>query len=171
MKKQRKQSKQPELKVIPFIEKLELSAIHRTSWRTVFKACPDGRVKEVAILGILEFIPGKERGEFMDELYRVLIPDGKATVISAYWSTANGIHDYLYEFPPLSEQSFLYFNKKWREDQKLTDRNLKCDFDFTFGYGVPAETSMKNEETKSFYIRHYNNAVQNLQLTLTKRPE
>ena len=128
-KKTRKKLKEAKA-AAALIEKLELTHAHRLTWPDEFAKHQDNSVKEATILGLLEFVPGVERGTFMDALYRVLVPDGKATVIVAYWNTMQGVQDYLYEFPALCEQSFLFFNKGWREAQKLNDRGLVCDFDF-----------------------------------------
>ncbi len=105
----------------------------------------------------------------MDEVYRILEVDGKAAFSVAYWNSAHGIQDFRFEWPPLSEQSFLYFNKGWREANKL-DLGIVCDFDFTYGYTAEAETAARNEESRSFYIKHYTNCVDALHLMLTKRP-
>jgi hypothetical protein len=121
-----KNMKKPKVKLI---EKLELKHDRRLTWRETFKKYKNDSVQEAAIFGLFEFVPGKERGEFMDELYRILVPEGKAIFSVAYWNTAQAMQDYLYEFPALCEQSFLYFNKTWREGQGLS-RGLKCDFDF-----------------------------------------
>jgi hypothetical protein len=118
------------LKEVRLLEKLELNHTHRTTWRDEFAKHKDNSVKEASVLGLLEFVAGYDRGLFMDELWRVLVPEGKATIICAYWNTAQGTQDFLYEYPPLCEQSFLFFNKAWREANKLTDRGLTCDFDF-----------------------------------------
>src|SRR6267154_3511474 len=79
----------------------------------------DNSVKELTCGGVFEYIPGKLRGRFMDEVYRVLAPDGKAAFTVPYWNSARGAQDFRYEWPPLCEQSFLYFNKGWREANKL----------------------------------------------------
>src|SRR6266404_4304963 len=79
----------------------------------------DNSIDEVACVGVFEFIPGKLRGKFMDEVYRILKPEGKAAFTVSYWNTARGVQDFRYEWPPLSEQSFLYFNKGWREVNNL----------------------------------------------------
>lgn len=104
----------------------------------------------------------------MDEAYRVLSKDGKAQFAVAYWNSARGIQDYRFEWPPLSEQSFLYFNKAWREQNKL-DLGIKCDFDFTYGYTWEATTAARNDETRAFNTKHYSNCVDALHLMLTKR--
>jgi hypothetical protein len=132
------------------------------------KSYKDSSVKEVAIVNRMEFIPGAKRGEFMDEVFRILVPGGIASVITPYWSTTRAIQDCLYEWPPLCESSFLYFNKEWRE-RNVGKRPIKCDFDFTYGYGVEPDIANRNDETRSFALKNYTNAVQTLQVTLTSR--
>ena len=126
-------------------------------------------VDEINCVGVLEYIPGAARGKFMDEVYRVLVTGGKATFIVAYWNNVKAIQDYRYQWPPLSEQSFLFFNKGWREANKL-ELGIVCDFDFTYGYGCDPETAARNEESRSFHVKHYTNCVDALHLMLTKRP-
>jgi len=128
----------------------------------------DNSVDELTCAGVFEFVRGKHRGTFMDEAYRVLKPEGKMAIAVPYWNTARGFQDFRYEWPPLCEQSFLYFNKGWREQNNLK-LDLKCDFDFTYGYTPDPETAARNEESRSFYIKHYTNCVDALHLMLTKR--
>lgn len=128
----------------------------------------DNSVKEVFCHDVFEYVPGKMRGKFMDEVYRILAKDGKATFMVPYWNSARGIQDYRYEFPTITEQSFMYFNKGWRETNKL-ELDIKCDFDFTYGYTADPETAARSDDSRSFYIKHYNNTIQALHLILTKR--
>lgn len=130
-----------------------------------FKA---GSVAEAYSAYLFGRIPARERGPFMDELHRVLMPGGKATFIVPYWSSARSIQDPTVEWPPLSEQSFLYFNKKFREDNKL-DYGIACDFDFVYGYTFDPDTANRPDETRAFWVKHYANAVADLQLVLTRR--
>lgn len=130
----------------------------------------DDSIMELTVNGVFEFIPGKERGRFMDEVHRVLSPRGKAAFTVPYWNTARGVWDYRYEWPPLCEQSFLYFNKEWRELNNIKT-DLACNMDFTYGYACEAETAARNEESRSFYVKHYTNCVDALHLMLTKRPQ
>jgi hypothetical protein len=128
----------------------------------------DNSVSELTCADVLEFVPGKNRPRFMDEIYRILVPDGKAAFVVRYWNTQSAVQDYMYEWPPLTEQSFLYFNKGWREANGLK-RSLACDFDFTYGYSVDPDTASRNDETRAFNVKNYCNAVSALQLVLTKR--
>lgn len=127
-----------------------------------------GSVKEISVTGVLEFIPGKERGKFMDELYRILHSEGKVTITVPYWSSWRAYYDARFQWPPFNEQSFLCYNKEWRE-ANTKGLDLECNFDFSYGYGWSAETIARNDESRAFWTSHYTNCVDALQLTLTKR--
>ncbi len=114
-------------------------------------------------------IPGKDRPKWMDELWRVLVPGGKATIIVPYWTSQRSIQDPLSEWPPFCEQSFLYFNRKFREDNRQY-AEWKSNFDFVYGYTLDQETTLRTDDTRPFWIKHYIGAVQDLQIVLTKLP-
>jgi hypothetical protein len=127
-----------------------------------------GIVSEISIPMVLNYVPGALRGKFMDEVYRTLAPEGKAIVSVPYWSSMRSIQDYACEWPPFCEASFMYFNRDWRK-LNHPDRDLKCNFDFTYGYQADTETASKNEETRAFYVKHYTNSVLDLTVVLTKK--
>lgn len=131
-------------------------------------AYKDASVEEVSCLHKLEYIPARLRVPFIEELWRVLIVGGKVSVIACYWSSPRAIQDPNLEWPPLCEQSFLYFNKGWRAANQLPE--IKADFDFSYGYQVDPETAGRNQESQAFWLKHYNNTATDLQLVLTKRP-
>ena len=126
-------------------------------------------VEELMIPMILNYTPGSSRGKFMDEVYRVLVPEGKATVMVPYYTSMRSIQDYACEWPPFCEASFMYFNRDWRK-LNHPDRDLKCNFDFTYGYQADPETAAKNDETRAFWIKHYSNSVMDLTVVLVKKP-
>lgn len=128
-----------------------------------------GSVEEIHCSHFLEHVPGPERIPFMDEVWRILIPGGKATFIVPYWSSPRAVQDPTHAWPPLTEQSFLYFNKGWREQNKLEHYLGKCDFDFTYGYLAEQDTANRAQEAQMFRIKHYLSAVNDLQVVLTKR--
>ena len=130
----------------------------------------DASVEEFSITDVFHYIPALDRGKFMEELYRVMTDGGKCIIVCAYYSTMLAYADFHLEWPPVCEQSFLYFNKGWREANKLP-YTLKCDFDFSYGYIPNPDLQNRNAETQSFQIKSYLNTVQRLQVALTKRPE
>lgn len=128
-------------------------------------------VEEVWCSHFFEHIPGPMRIPWMDELWRILVPKGKATIIVPYWSSPRAIQDPMHQWPPVAEQSFLYFNKAWKTMNKLNHYLGQADFDFTYGYYFDVETAQKNQETQSFFVKHYIQSVNDLQVNLVKRSE
>ena len=130
-----------------------------------------GIVEEVHCSHFFEHVPAKIRFKFMDELHRVMKPGAKALFITPYANSLRATQDPSHEWPPISENSYLYFNKKWREDNKLTHGNYEsvCDFDFVYGYQQPTEWVIRHDESKQFAVKHYMNAVDDLHVTLIKR--
>jgi len=136
-----------------------------TSFPWKFK---DDSIDEITCVNVLEFVQGKLRGKFMDEIYRILKVGGKVAISVPYWNSAMGVHDFRYEWPSLTEQSFLIFNKEWRENNKK-GLELKSDFDFTYGYSAEPEITTKADDARAFSLKYYCNSVQALHLMLTKR--
>ena len=128
-------------------------------------------VEEVFTCHFFEHVPQGLRFQFMDEVYRILMPSGRATFITPYWASMRAVQDPTHEWPPIAESSYLYFNKKWRETNRLTHYKVTCDFDFVYGYVLDQETALKNAEAQQFWAKHYTNAVSDLSVTLTKRPQ
>lgn len=106
--------------------------------------------------------------KFMDECYRILIPEGKVMIICPYYTSMRASQDPTHK-RLISEASFLYFNKSWMKANKLEHYEIKSDFDFTYGYLIAPDWISKNEEARAFAIRHYWNVVTDLQIVLTKR--
>jgi hypothetical protein len=126
---------------------------------------------EIHCSHFFEHVPGKMRGKWVDEMYRILAPGGKVTVITPYFQSVRATQDYTHEWLPVSPNTYLYFNKKWREDNKLTHGHydLKCDFDFTYGYSLSGAWASKSEETRNFGILHYNGVIDDLHVTLVSK--
>jgi hypothetical protein len=131
----------------------------------------DGSVEEVHTSHFFEHIPAKMRPRFMDELFRVLEPGGKVTIITPYFNSVRATQDFTHEWPPISPNSFLYFNKNWRIENKLTHGyyDMKCDFDFTYGYSIAPAWVSKSEDARTFAIAHYNEVISDLHTTLISR--
>jgi predicted SAM-dependent methyltransferase len=131
----------------------------------------DSSVEELHASHFFEHVPAKLRPKFMDEAYRVLVPEGKFTVITPYYTSVRATQDFTHEWPPLSQNSYLYFNKGWRDQNKLTHGHydMKCDFDFVYGFIINAAWVARNDEARGFAMQNYVNSVDDLQVTLTSR--
>lgn len=106
--------------------------------------------------------------KFMEEVYRILKPGGKIKVIAPYYNNMRAWQDPTHK-RAISEATFLYFNKGWRDTNKLDHYGIVSDFDFVYGYDIVNEWAMKNEESRNFAIKHYTNVINDIHVTLTKR--
>ncbi len=116
----------------------------------------------------MNYMKSEQRLPYMEEIYRVLAPEGKAHIWVPYYSSMRAIQDYAAEWPPFCEASFLYFDQDWMKVNH-PDRAMKCNFSFGYGYQADPETANKNDETRAFWIKHYANAVLDLRVVLTRK--
>lgn len=73
-------------------------------------------------------------------------------------------------FPPICEESYLYWTKEFREVNKLGHYLGDCDFSFTIFYTFQDPSWMtKNEETRNYAIKHYFNVVADLIVDMVKK--
>lgn len=106
--------------------------------------------------------------KFMDEVYRILKPGGKIKIIAPYYNSIRCWQDPTHK-RAISEATFFYFNKEWREANKLDHYNIKCDFDFSYGYELTPEWANRSEEARNFAIAHYTNVINDVHVVLTKK--
>lgn len=136
------------------------------------RAFDDNSVAEVHCSHFLEHLSGQARIEFINELHRVLVPGGVATIIVPYAWSSRAMQDWTHQWPPIVEAAFMYFNKKWREDQKL-DHYYPTNADFTFEYGhsigqIGARWAQRTPEVRANAVTNYINVVDDLHVKLTK---
>lgn len=132
----------------------------------------DDAYGELRVSHFVEHIPmGSQREEpflqFFDECWRILAPGGTMTIVAPYYSSMRAWQDPTHR-RAISEASFLYLNKPWRQQNGLDHYPVACDFDFSYGYAMTPDWAMRSEETRAFAIRHYNNVVNDIHVTLTK---
>jgi ubiquinone/menaquinone biosynthesis C-methylase UbiE len=108
--------------------------------------------------------------KFMNEVARVMKVGAQITINCPYYTSARASQDPTHK-RGISEMSFLYYNKKWREDNKLSHYPVDdaCDFDYTYGYHVNEPWNTKHEEARAFAIKHYFNSVSDITVVMTKR--
>lgn len=126
----------------------------------------DNSVDEIFCSHYIEHTP--DLIAFMQEVYRILKVGSKATFYAPYYTSMRCWQDPTHT-RAISEATFLYYNKAWREQNKLDHYNITCDFDYTYGYILTPEWQSRHEEAKMFAIKHYWNVVNDIVVTLTKR--
>jgi hypothetical protein len=133
------------------------ASLESTSWEEYQKKCE--LLKDKPTDGLIKF---------MEEVYRILKPGGKIKIIAPYYSSMRCWQDPTHR-RAICEATFLYFNKKWREDNKLDHYGINGDMDFVYGYDIPNEIATRSEEYRTTAIRQYINSVNDIHVTLTKR--
>lgn len=150
-----------------------------------WKQFADNSVDEIECSHFVEHIPhgngyNDPFFQFFDEIYRILKPAefdpnnpnvpirGFANIVTPYYSSMRAWQDPTHQ-RAISEASYLYLNKQWRVDNMLDHYPVSCDFDFSYGYQVDPEWQNRNQDVQNFSIKHYNNAVSDLQVMLVKR--
>ena len=137
----------------------------------------DNYADEVVVSHYVEHLPyevdyyGKKTDgfiAFMNEVYRIMKKGATCTIISPYATSVRAWQDPTHR-RAISEASFLYTNKKWREEVNIAHYDLNCDFDYQYGYQFYEEWANRSEEAKQFAVQHYNNVVSDIQIILTKR--
>jgi predicted SAM-dependent methyltransferase len=118
----------------------------------------------------IEHLDGIERMQFFNECYRILKPGGKMRHLHPYYKSVRAVQDPTHKWPPISENSYFYWDKKWREMNKLDHYPINCDFEFNIYYIWQDSTvANKNEETRTFYIDKYWNVVADMIVDMVKR--
>lgn len=128
-----------------------------------------GSVGEVHCSLMLQYFTGEERITFFNKLYDVMAIGAQATVIVPYGQSNHATMDPLVCWPPMTEQSFLFWNKEWRVKNQVPARGIECDFDFSYGFGFQNGWHMKAEEARQFALVQYINTVAILSVTMTRR--
>lgn len=137
----------------------------------------DGCVDEAYTSHFVEHLTALERVHFCNELYRVMKPGAKCTLIVPHWSSARAYGDPTHQWPPVSEFWFYYLSRKWRlddgnaphTDASNWEHGYSCDFECTWGYGMHPTLHARNTEYQQFALNFYKEAVQDIHATLTKR--
>ena len=126
----------------------------------------DNSVSEIVCRHYIEHT--KDIIKFMDEVYRILKPGSRFVLTAPYWTSIRAWQDPTHT-RIISEESFLYFNKLWREANHLNYYPIKSDFDFTFGFEFYPEWVNRADEARNFAAKHYVNVIADIQVLLIKK--
>jgi len=133
-------------------------------------------MEEIHASHILEHFTAPQRMHIFNEMYRVLIPNGKATIITPWWASGRAYGDPTHQWPPVCEMSYYYLNKEWRAknaphtDIEYNPAGYTCDFDHSGGYMWHPEVAVRNAEYQIYAAKFLKEAAQDLVVTVVRRP-
>ena len=138
----------------------------------------DNSVDEAYSSHFVEHLTSAERCHFFNELWRVLKPDAKVTIVTPHWSNARAYGDPTHVWPPVSEWLYLYLNKGWRDanaphtDRANLDWGYSCNFDggcVTTVNTQHPELLGKNVEAQNYATRNFINVNVDAYATLVAK--
>ena len=114
---------------------------------------------------VLEKIP--DLVSFIDECYRILKFEAKASFTSAYYASIRARMSPL-NIRGLSEYSLNFAQRKWREDNKYTEAVIKADFEVAAQFLLEEAIMLRSEAARVCQMKQYNNIIQAIMFNLTK---
>ena len=129
----------------------------------------DGTVEEIHTSHFIEHLTASERIHFVNEAYRVLVKDGKVTIITPHWASARAYGDMTHQWPPVSEFWFYYLDKNWRAVNAPHNDKYTCDFNATWGYSLHPSVLNRNQEFQQFALQNFKEVAQDIHCTMTAR--
>lgn len=128
----------------------------------------DSSVDEVHLSHVLEHFTKPDRVKILNELYRILKPGGNACIITPCGE--RHAQDPTHKDAEVVAGFYLYFNKNWRETNKLTHNEYEAfvaNFDPRIDYSLNPEIANRNDEFKRFALQFYKGAVLDMYVNLT----
>ena len=135
----------------------------------------DGTVEEINMSHTMEHFTSKERVYIVNEMYRVLQPEGKVSLTVPHWCSNRAYGDFTHQWPPVSEFWFYYLNRTWRaenapdNDIQWNPDGYNCHFECTWGYSIHPEFVSKNQERQTFALQFYKDAAMDIIATMVKK--
>jgi hypothetical protein len=135
----------------------------------------DASVEEAHSSHFIEHLTGLERCHFFNELWRVLKPGAKATIIVPNWSSARAYGDPTHQWPPIGHFTWHYLDKAWRSvnakhaDAEWNKAGYSCDFSHVGGYSLRPDLQSRNPEYIQSALNSQIEAGQDIICTLTKK--
>lgn len=129
----------------------------------------DSSVTEVHCSHFVEHLTAGERIHFVNELYRVLAPGAKATIVVPHWASCRAYGDLTHQWPPVSEFWFYYLSKEWRATNAPHNDGYSCDFECTWGYSMHPHIQARNAEYQQHAMGFWKEAIQDIIATFATK--
>lgn len=129
-------------------------------------------VDEIVSNHFVEHLSGEEFMAHMDECHRILKVGGQMRLCHPYCFSARAFQDPTHKtFIPA--ERYLYFDKNWRDINKLDHYPIKSDFEYNVYVTYHGDKGQiwtnKSSEALQFPMGHYVNVVADLIVHLKKR--
>lgn len=116
-----------------------------------------------------------QRVQFMNELFRVLKPGGKATIITPHWCSNRAYGDFTHADKPVSEMFYNYLDREWRKkeapdnDIEWNSLGYTCDFSAVVVYSVNPALNGRPQEYVQDKLQWSKESAMDIITTLTSK--
>jgi SAM-dependent methyltransferase len=132
----------------------------------------DSSVDEARSSHYLEHLDGLQQIEFMNELWRILKNGSGALITTPYGHSVRAWQDPTH-LRPIFAESYLYYNRPWREANKLTHgpyERIKCNFDISFPWqAIDSNIAARDANAQQWMTRFYVNAINDITALVVAR--
>jgi ubiquinone/menaquinone biosynthesis C-methylase UbiE len=128
----------------------------------------DNSVEEVHCSHLIEHLGPEDRIHFVNELYRVLKPGGKANIACPDYSSGRAYGDLTHKWPPISSFWFYYLSADWRSTNAPHNDKYTCNFSVTGGYILRQDVIVRNQQYQEFAINNFKDVCQDITAIFTK---
>ena len=146
----------------------------------------DATVDEVWSHHAFEHLWPWERVHLANELFRVMKPGAKATIIVPHYAGARALGDVSHAWVAVYDQWPVYCNRAWRNEhaphlnepttlpflgidgKPIVIPGYDCDFNWTAGYSPNPNLAGRTQEYVMFAVANYRDAVLDYMFTLIK---
>lgn len=122
----------------------------------------DSSVTEINASHFVEHLTAEQRIHFINEAYRVLIPDGKLTIIVPHYASERAYGDLTHVWPPVVGFWFYYLNKDWRATNAPHNDQYTCHFEAAWGASYHPALTGRNPEYVQYASQWYREACQDM---------
>lgn len=105
---------------------------------------------------------------FANELYRVLKPGARVTIITPHWCSMRAYGDLTHQWPPVSEFWAHYLSREWRTQFAPHNDFYTCNFHIQWGHGMHQDLLPRADDFRQFALTWFREAAQDLHMTWTK---
>lgn len=106
--------------------------------------------------------------KFFNEVYRILKPGGKVTIVAPYYTSIRAFGDPTH-VRYIGDWSFYYLNKEWRDNNNLDHYAFDCNFEAKLSYHITNDMTLKSEEVRNKHFIHDWNVIDDIMVELIKK--
>lgn len=128
----------------------------------------ENSVDNIFCANFIEHLEGYQFYKFFEECFRILKNNGKIYIISPYYTSIRASQDATHRIH-ISEHTFLYLSKNWRDLNDLQYYNINCNFEVEkVDFSITEDFAGKSQDSVMYAMKHFFNVANDIFVTLKK---